>query len=320
MVVFEHVLGELEVADFLRLLLPRHREQPVQVVAADGGFGRHGRHVLQPLQLGQGLFERIRGHPGGLDALFQLVDFALFAAPQFFLDGLDLLVEVILFLRLLHLALHAALNGAIDIQFFDFDIEHLGHASQPLDGVEDFEQLLLLFDSELQIGAHRIRQLARIVHANGRDHLLVVQVLAELHVLVEQAGDAADERVQLRARLDFIEGRAQHHAEEAFVAGNRYHLAALHAFDQHLDVAILQLEALYDVDDAANGIDFVGFGVVDGGIVLGGEKDLFVARHSLFERSHALLAAHHERSHHVGKDDHVADGHHRQTLCIGFFL
>ena len=128
------------------------------------------------------------------------------------------------------------------------------------------------------------------------------------------------QRVQLRPGLHLIAGRPQHHAEETFVGGNRYHLAAFDAFHQHLDVAILQLEALHDVDDAADGVDFVRLGVVDGGVVLGGEKDLLVARHRLFERTHALLASHHERNHHVRKDDHVADGHHRQTFCIGFFL
>ena len=70
----------------------------------------------------------------------------------------------------------------------------------------------------------------------------------------------------------------------------------------------------------ADVVDFVGLGFVDGGVVLGGEKDLLVARHGLFQRPHARFAAHHERGHHVRKDDHVADGHHRQTFCIGFFL
>ncbi len=125
-------------------------------------------------------------HAGRLDALLQLIDFALFAAAQFLLDGLDLLVEVILFLRLLHLALDAALNGAVDIELLDFDIEHLGHARQPVDGIEDFEQFLLLFDGELQVRADGIGQLARIVHPDGRDHGFVVQVLAELDVLLEE--------------------------------------------------------------------------------------------------------------------------------------
>ena len=70
----------------------------------------------------------------------------------------------------------------------------------------------------------------------------------------------------------------------------------------------------------ADAVDLVGLGLVDGGVVLGGQEDLLVAGHGLFERPHAGFAPHHERGHHVRKDDHVADGHHRQTFCIGFFL
>ena len=158
---FEHLLGEFQVADFLGFLLPRHRQQPVQIIARNGGFGGHGRHIFQPLQFRHGLFLRVLGHAGRLDALFQLVDFALFAAAQFLLDGLDLLVEVILFLRLFHLALHAALNGAVHVQLLDFDIEHLRHAREAVDRIEDFEQFLLFLDGELQIGADGIGQLAR---------------------------------------------------------------------------------------------------------------------------------------------------------------
>jgi hypothetical protein len=126
-----------------------------------------------------------------------------------------------------------------------------------------------------QIGAHGVGQLARIVHADGRDHRLVIQVLAELDVLFEQPGDAAGERFQLRARLHLEVERADYGAEKAFVVGDRNHLGALHAFDQHLDIAIGQLQALHDVDDAADAEDFVGLGFVDGGVVLGGKERSF---------------------------------------------
>ena len=57
---------------------------------------------------------------------FSSSNLALFAAAEFLLDGLDLLVEVVLFLRLFHLALHAALDGAVDVQLLDLDVQHFG--------------------------------------------------------------------------------------------------------------------------------------------------------------------------------------------------
>ena len=69
----------------------------------------------------------------------------------------------------------------------------------------------------------------------------------------------------------------------------------------------------------ADAVNFVGLGFVDGGVVLRGEEDFLVAGHGLFERADARFAAHHERRHHVRKDDHVPDGHHRQDVWYRIF-
>ena len=50
------------------------------------------------------------GMPDGFDLLLELLDFVGFAAAQFLLNGLELFVEVILFLRAFHLALHARID------------------------------------------------------------------------------------------------------------------------------------------------------------------------------------------------------------------
>ncbi len=197
----ERLLGDFDVADFLRALLPRHRQQPVEVVARDGRLGRHRRHGFQLLQLLQRLLVRFARHAGGVDLLLQLVELALLAAAQFLLDGLDLLVEVVLFLGALHLALDARLDGAVHVELFDLDVEHVADAVQPLGGIEDLQQLLLLFDGELQVGRDGVGELRRIVVADGGDHGLVVQRLAELHVLLEQASDALHGGFHLRRRL-----------------------------------------------------------------------------------------------------------------------
>jgi hypothetical protein len=87
-------------------------------------------------------------------------------------------------------------------------------------------------------------------------------------------------------------------------------LAALDALDQNFNIAVGQFEALHDVDDGADLKNVIGLRFVDRGIVLCGEKYLFVAGESFFERPNARFPAHHERGHHVGEDDHVTNGHH----------
>ena len=174
----QNFFGAPDVADFLRPLLPRHRQQPVEIVARYGGFGRHGRHGFQFLQFLDRLVFYFLGHASGFDLLLQFVELALLAAAQFLLDGLDLLVEVVLFLCPLHLPLHPRLDGAIHVQLFDLDIEDVGDARQALGRIEDLQQFLLLFDRKLQIRRDGIGQLGGILHADRRYHGLVIEGLA----------------------------------------------------------------------------------------------------------------------------------------------
>ena len=69
MIGVEHFLRALQIAAHLGPLLPRHAEQPVDVVAHDGRFGRHRRHLLELVELGARLgLDRLR-HAGAVDLL-----------------------------------------------------------------------------------------------------------------------------------------------------------------------------------------------------------------------------------------------------------
>ena len=162
-VVFvENLFGVVDAAGFFGALLPRHGEEPVEVVAADGGLGGHGGHGFELFELLRGLVHDVLGHAGGFDLLAEFVELALFAAAQFLLNGLDLFVEVILFLGSLHLALDAGLDVAVEVELFDFDIEDVGDAGQAGGGIEDGEEFLLLFNAELEIGGDDVRELGRL--------------------------------------------------------------------------------------------------------------------------------------------------------------
>ena len=132
----------------LDLLFPGHGEQPVQIIAADGGFRGHRRHHFEALQFLRGLFVGVLGHAGGFDFLFQFLEFVLFAAAEFLVDGLQFFVEVILFLGALHLALHAGVDVAVDVELFDFAFQDFADARQAVQRIEIFQQFLLFLDRE----------------------------------------------------------------------------------------------------------------------------------------------------------------------------
>src|SRR5437588_1066760 len=259
------------------------------------------------------------GHAGGVNLFLQLIELALLAAAQLFLDGLDLLVEVVLFLRFFHLPLHPRLDGAVHVQLFDLDIEHVGNAVEPLDGIENLQQLLLFFDGKLQIGRDGVGEPRRIVNLDSGDHGLVIQRLAKLHVLLEQRGHALNAGFHLRGRMRGEIHRAHRGLEVTFVVFYFEDFAALHAFDENLDVAILQLQSLHDVDDGADLVDLVRLGLVNAGVVLGGQKDLLVGSQRCFQGAHAGFPAHHEWGHHEREDHHVPYGHHGQLFAFEFF-
>ena len=162
----------------------------------------------------------------------------------------------------------------------------------------------------MQVGGDGVGELGGIFHAHGGDHGLIVQRLAELYILLEHAGDALHPGLDLRSGLGGIACYADGSLEIAVGFDDLQNLAAFYALDQNLDVAVGEFERLDDVDDGADLEDVIGFGFVDRGVVLGGQKDFLVAGQSLFERAYARFPAHHERSHHIRKDDHVTNGHH----------
>ena len=117
----------------------------------------------------------------------------------------------------------------------------------------------------------------------------------------------------------FDRNHANRGAEEAFFARHLHDLGALGAFDENLDVAIRQFDALHDIRERSDLINFLGLRIVHGGVVLRDQENFLVAGERFFQRADGGFPAHDERVHHLREDDHVPHRHHRHAFHFEFF-
>ena len=189
------------------------------------------------------------------------------------MDGLDLLVQVILFLRLLHLPLNARLNRAIKLPLLDLAFENLDQTLQPTMQREDFEQSLFVFDRDAQLRRERVREMRRVLIAHGRLQRVGLRVGRKPHVLFDELRDALRERLDALACLGRRRRTPHGRSERAIVVLHANRRGALAPFDDDLDLTVLLLCGLQDARDCADGVNLRGQRFVNRGIVLCGEKD-----------------------------------------------
>ena len=99
-----------KVAAFFGFGCPRQLQQPVKIVAYQGYLRHSGRHFCHAGKLLKRFFPNLTGHIRGFDSLLQLIVFLRITVAQFLLYSLDLLSEIILLLRVIHLLLDPQRN------------------------------------------------------------------------------------------------------------------------------------------------------------------------------------------------------------------
>ncbi len=121
-IFFEHLFGFVNVQLVVGKLVPRQTQDPIDVVSHHRCLRRHRRHHLEFFQLLIDFVLRFGGEFFLLELVLDLLnlvfEFILFA--QFFLDRAHLFVQIILFLRALHLFLDPGANAPLDLEDFDF--------------------------------------------------------------------------------------------------------------------------------------------------------------------------------------------------------
>lgn len=317
-VVVQHRFGVADGIVDLALSLPGKIDERIDVVAHHGGFGRHGRHELELLELGIGLLARFLGHVRGDDLLFELFDVrALFAFAELLLNGLDLLIQVVVALALLHLLLHAAANPLLDLEDVDFGFELREQAFEAFGGADDFEHLLLLLKLQRKMRGDRIGQAPGIVDAGQRGQDLRGDLLVQLYVLLELGDDRAAQGLGLGALHGVRFDRGHLAGEVRIGVFDAVDAGALGTLDQHLDGAVGQLEHLQDTGDAADLVDVFGSGIILAGGFLGHQHDAFARFHRNLKRADGARAADEQRDDHVREHHDIAQWEQGQVDRVG---
>ena len=178
MIGVEDFLGLRNVDFAAGSLRPGQRRQPLHIVAGDGIIRRHRRHAGEPAQFLQRFFLDFVRHACVVDLLPQVfgVARAFILLTQFFLDGLHLLAQVVLALRLLHPVLHFGLNLVAQLLDFELFRQMLIDLLQPHPDVGGFERVLLVGGRKRrQGGGDEIHQASRFVNVHGHSRKLIRQ-------------------------------------------------------------------------------------------------------------------------------------------------
>ncbi len=258
------------------------------------------------------------GMRAALDLLLEFLEIRTFLAfAEFLLDRLDLLVQVVLALALLHLPLDAAADALFHLQDVDLGLELRQQMLEALVETLHFQDLLLLLDLERQVRRDRVGEAPGLVDAGDRGQDFGRDLLVELHVLVELADDRTPQRLGLGGRVHVGNDRDHVRGEVARAIFDAFDARALRALDQHLHGAVGQLQHLQYVGDAADLVDVLGGRLVLGSVLLGHQHDALARLHRGLERLDRLRPPDEQRNDHVRKHHHVPQRQQRQRDAFG---
>ena len=230
---------------------------------------------------------RLFSHTDFFDLFLQIFEFGFFIlAAQLFVNRFDLFVEVVLFLRLLHLPFHTRLNGAVELALFDLKFQQLNQALQTRLGRKQFQQSLFVFDGNAQLRSKCISKMRRVLITKRSLQRISLRFRRQTQMLFDQLANFLHQCVE--ARSVFV---------DHWSAFDQRHKSAIGVFDSHgggtfatfhddFDLAVILLLRLQNPAERTHVVNLIRRRFVDGGVVLGGEKDGAIGSQRLLERAH----------------------------------
>ena len=141
----EHLARVRGIESLLRALVPRDREEPVEVVADHRRLGRLVAHALEPRELALGLLEDVLGHLRLGDLRPVLLDDGRLVLAELLANRVELPAQDVLALLLLDAGLDVVLDPLANLhqrEALALELEGELEALADVDGLEELDLLL----------------------------------------------------------------------------------------------------------------------------------------------------------------------------------
>ena len=304
-------------------LAPGKVSDPVEVGAGDRVLGAGGGDGLQPVELLLGHLLHLGRQAGLLEPLGQLIELLLLLAQlaQLLLDGLELLAQVVLALRLRHLALHGGVDLVGELEDLPLAVEELEHELHAGLEVHRLQDLLLLLDGDVDVGGDEVGQVPRVgdrlhqLRGGGRELGHELDHLARQ--LLQVDGEGLD--------LDVVgRGLLLHRVDPGLQVGGLLHQLQHPEASEPLDhqgvVVLSHFEELHHSCHRTHGVQIGGTRILLLGSPLRDDADHLLVADGVLDEGDGLLAAHRQRKDPAREEDGVSqrqDGQHRRDVLLG---
>ena len=266
-----------------------------------------------------GFLLHVLRHAGGVDLLAQLVGLALALVllAQLLLDGLQLLAQIVVALRLLHLVLHLGLDLGAQLLHLDLLGQVLVQQLQPLHDARRLQQLLLVVGGqEGQRGGDKVHQPARLLDVRRNGPQLVGERRRLGDNLLELRDDVAHQRLEAGAgrRLDILQRLDLGHHERL---GLRvaHQPDPLHAFGKHKTALVGHAHDLVHRGQRAHRVHVVGLGRVQARIELRRHNNGPLLAQRL-DQLDGAFPAHGQGKNGMGKQNRIPDRQNRNQCVL----
>ena len=315
MVPIQNLLGAVDIQIIHGHGVPRQIQTGIQIGTDNRSFLIAALHPGKAVYLLEQLFLAVLGKVQLPDLAAVIIGLGVGIVPlaQFVVDDVQLLVQVVIALVLVHGLVDLFRDLLFDLHHLTFAAQHLHKALQAaVEGVFVHHGLLVLV-AEQEVCRHILSEEHRVIAGNDGEHHVLSKARVHAQILVKTGLEGAEQCFGLHSLFRLCGAhRSGAHSRQQKIAGGIQlgQLGAILALHQHLDQLVRHAQHLLDLSYYAVGIQILLGGLTGFHLLLGNQKYVGVVGHSPLHSGNALFPPDFKMNKVVGE-------HHQPAQCDG---